>query len=309
MTDYDSPWKEILDAYFEAFLAFFFAQAHAEIDWSRGYESLDKEFQQIMREAELGRRWADKLVKVWRRSGAEVWVLIHVEIQSDAEADFAERMYVYNYRIFDTYRREVASFAVLGDDRPNWRPDRFQRSLWGCRVEFQFPIVKLLDYAADWPALEASANPFATVVMAHLKAKETSGQPQSRTSEKLRVVRGLYEHGFTAQNVKDLFRFIDWIMDLPKDLDMAFREEVRKIEEEKRMPFITSVERLAMEEGRRETLLEVIRDDLAEKFGNSALTLMPDIEQQDLETLRAIFKSIKTASTPEELRKTWARSK
>ena len=30
--DYDSPWKEILDRYFEPFMAFSFPQIHAEID-------------------------------------------------------------------------------------------------------------------------------------------------------------------------------------------------------------------------------------------------------------------------------------
>jgi hypothetical protein len=43
-TDYDSPWKEALDAYFEPFLALLFPEVHRPIDWSRGYESLDKEF-------------------------------------------------------------------------------------------------------------------------------------------------------------------------------------------------------------------------------------------------------------------------
>ena len=52
MTDYDSPWKEVLDCYFEAFMAFCFPQAHAEIDWSRGYEFLDKELQQVVRDKE-----------------------------------------------------------------------------------------------------------------------------------------------------------------------------------------------------------------------------------------------------------------
>jgi hypothetical protein len=40
MADYDDPWKEALSVCFEPFMAFFFPQAHAEIDWSRGYESL-----------------------------------------------------------------------------------------------------------------------------------------------------------------------------------------------------------------------------------------------------------------------------
>jgi chromosome partitioning protein len=93
------------------------------VDWSRGYEMLDKELQQIMREAEVGKRWADVLVKVWRRDGHEVWVLVHVEVQSQEEAEFPKRMYVYNYRIGDRYDRPVASFAVLGDDRPVMRGD------------------------------------------------------------------------------------------------------------------------------------------------------------------------------------------
>ncbi len=54
--DYDSSWKEVLDRYFEAFMAFFFAEAHAEIDWARGYEMLDKELQKIVRHAKVGRR-------------------------------------------------------------------------------------------------------------------------------------------------------------------------------------------------------------------------------------------------------------
>jgi len=88
MTDYDSPWKEILDGYFAEFMAFFFPAIYQDIDWSRGYESLDTELQQIVREAETGRRLADKLMKVWRRSGAEQVVMVHVEVQGDRKADF-----------------------------------------------------------------------------------------------------------------------------------------------------------------------------------------------------------------------------
>jgi hypothetical protein len=47
MADFDSPWKEALDVYFQAFLAFFFPLIHDDIDWSRAFESLDKELQQI----------------------------------------------------------------------------------------------------------------------------------------------------------------------------------------------------------------------------------------------------------------------
>ncbi len=64
--DFDSPWKEILEAYFPQAMRFFFPETAALIDWERPYEFLDKEFQQISREAEQGKRYADQLVKVWQ---------------------------------------------------------------------------------------------------------------------------------------------------------------------------------------------------------------------------------------------------
>jgi hypothetical protein len=108
--DYDSPWKEALDRYFEAFIGLLFPDAHAQIDWSRGYD-LDKELQQVVREAELGRRVVDKLFRVWRTSGDEEWVLIHIEVQAEQEREFERRMFVYHYRLFDRYNRGVVSLA------------------------------------------------------------------------------------------------------------------------------------------------------------------------------------------------------
>jgi hypothetical protein len=126
-TDYDRAWKEVLERFFEEFLAFFFPRAHAGIDWSRGYEFLDKELQQVVRDAESGRRLVDKLVKVWNRAGEEAWVLLHVEVQEEVEKAFARRMYVYNHRIFDRYDRRVASLAVLADDQAVWRPSGYSQ--------------------------------------------------------------------------------------------------------------------------------------------------------------------------------------
>jgi hypothetical protein len=180
-TDYDSPWKEALDRFFEACLAFFFPQAHADIDWSRRYETLVKELQQIVRQAKHGRRYVDKLVKVWLKSGEERWLLVHVEVQAWKEAGFPKRMYVYNYRIFDRYDQEVVSLAILADDDPAWRPSQFSYGRWGFRAGVEFPVVKLLDYAPHWQALEADPNPFATVVLAHLKPLKRGGrQPTGR---------------------------------------------------------------------------------------------------------------------------------
>jgi hypothetical protein len=152
-SNYDSPWKEALELYFESFMEFFFPHAYRDIDWARGYEFLDKELQQIMPDGEIGKRYVDKLVKLWRIGGEEAWVLVHIEVQSQVETVFPQRMYEYNYRLFDRYNRPVASLAVLGDERTDWRPDRYEYTLFGCVVSLQFPTVKLLDYETQWPML------------------------------------------------------------------------------------------------------------------------------------------------------------
>ena len=46
-SDYDSPWKDMVEKYFQQFMEFFFPQIAVNIDWKKGHEFLDKEFQKI----------------------------------------------------------------------------------------------------------------------------------------------------------------------------------------------------------------------------------------------------------------------
>jgi hypothetical protein len=98
-TDFDGAWKEAIEFYFEAFVMFFFPWIHGEIDWAKGHSFLDKEFQQIVRDAATGRRYVDKLVKVSLPDGHEAWILIHIEVQGAADRQFPKRMDTYNHRI------------------------------------------------------------------------------------------------------------------------------------------------------------------------------------------------------------------
>ncbi len=105
-TDVDSPWKEILELYFPEFVAFFFPTVHKAVDWKKGHEFMDKEFQQVVRDADLGRRMLDKLVKVRLKDGKDACIYIHTEIQGQYDSKFAQRMFVYHYRLYDRYRKE-----------------------------------------------------------------------------------------------------------------------------------------------------------------------------------------------------------
>ena len=261
-SDYDSPWKEAINRYFGDFMAFFFPDGHAEIDWTRGYTSLDRELQRIVPKAEIGRRTVDSLMRVYLRSGKEAWVMVHVEVQSQVDASFPERMYIYNYRLYDRYHNRVASLAVLGDDDPTWRPSEFSYTLLGCRETLAFPIVKLLDYPARGAALIASGNPFGVLTAAHLASQATQRNLGARYDAKLGLILSLYRHGYGRKAILELFRFLDWLLVLPEDLDNRLQEEVAQFEKEQGMPYISSFERIARRKGLEQGLQEGLQQGL-----------------------------------------------
>ncbi len=303
--DYDSPWKEILERYFKEFLEFFFPVAYEGIDWSKGYEFLDKELQQIVRDAELGRPLVDKLVKVYTTEGDEAWVVVHVEVQGQHETDFVKRMFVYYYRLFDRYNRDVVSLAVLADDRKTWRPKRFHKTRWGCEQRFTFPSVKLLDYAKQEDTLNTSRNPFAFVVLAYLKTRATRKHPDDRFQWKLRLFKLLYERGYNKQDILELTRFIDWIMILPEELASRFDKAIFQYEEEHRMQYITSFERHGIQKGVQQGQLqasrEAVEDILQVRFDpvpESIIEVLQAID--DVAELKQLHREAVTVSTLEE---------
>ncbi|WP_373528042.1 DUF4351 domain-containing protein [Nostoc sp.] len=264
----------------------------ALINWERPHEFLDKEFQQIVREAELGRRYADKLVKVWQIQGEEIWLLIHVEIQAKSEENFAQRIFSYNLRIFDKFAKPAISLAILCDADPTWRPNQYSYNYPDCGLHFRFGTVKLLDYQNRWTELEKSDNPFATVVMAHLKTQQTTKQLGERKTWKFSLIRRLYEQGLQERDIRNLYRFIDWVMILPKGLEAEFWQEFKQFEQERTMSYITTGERIGYERGKEEGKQEgeqalVIRQ-LQKRVGELPQQVREQIQSLSLEQLEAL---------------------
>ena len=83
--DEDSPWKLLLRKYFREAIEFFFPTIAHLIDWTKAIEFLDTEFQKITPDAEIGKRFADQLVKVQLKKGKELILLIHLKIQAVPE--------------------------------------------------------------------------------------------------------------------------------------------------------------------------------------------------------------------------------
>jgi hypothetical protein len=248
---FDSPWKDILDAYLPQFIEFFFPELYPLIDWSKGYDMLDKELQAIINNKKMGKRFVDKLVRVTLRDGNKKWLLIHIEVQAGRETHFEKRLFVYYYRLVDRYDLPIMTLVVLADDNPSWRPRSYQETVGNKEVlRFNFETVKLLDYKEQIERLEQSDNPFGLVVAAHLGALSTQNDPQARLIFKLSLAKKLFKRGFDKDQVVKLYKFIDWVLALPEELEIRYNESIQQLVEEKSiMTYVTSGERIAIKKG------------------------------------------------------------
>jgi hypothetical protein len=165
----------------------------------------------------------------------------------------------------------VASFAVLADDSPGWRPSQYRIDVLGCEHFLRFPTAKLLDFEPELAALKRQSNPFALVTAAHLSALRTRRNVGRRFAAKRELVRLLYEQGWERQRVIDLFTIIDWMLALPKELEHKVWQDIDEIERKAQMKYVTSVERLAVERGhstgKLEGKLETLTRQLTRRFG------------------------------------------
>ena len=269
--EYDIPWKEAIEGAFPEYMAFYFPAAHKAIDWARCHEFLDKELHQVVRDAASGKKFVDLLVRVTGHDAAERLLYIHVEVQTQRDEAFASRMFTYHHRLIDRWGQAVASFAVLADDSPGWRPSEYRIDVLGCTHVFNFPTAKLLDFEPDLAALKCQSNPFALVTAAHLSALRTRRDVGRRFAAKRELVRLLYEQGWERQRVIDLFAIIDWMLTLPKPLEQQVWQDIEDIERKTQMKYVTSVERLAVERGhttgKLEGKLETLTRQLTRRFG------------------------------------------
>lgn len=264
-TDYDPHWKRGITDFFRPFLELFFPHIAADVDWGRGWESLDKELLPENADDEVGRRDADLLFRVYRSNGEESWVLIHVEVQSQnlPPTVLEERVWVYTSRIRLRYQKRLCCLVVLADLSRDWKPERFLEELWGFEISLRFPTVKLLELEKKLktePTL--SRNPFARITRIHLAAKRSTPNSAKRRSYKreflLELLKAMRDGELDIQGmdqVKKLLSLLDGFLSLSAENDKLFKEELEHDEEIQQMkqetPYITTFERWAREEERQ----------------------------------------------------------
>ena len=267
--DHDSPRKSTLEVFFKPFMDFLYPQISSLIDWQKPIEFLDKELQKITRKAKNSRRYADKLVKIHFLNGSEKWILIHIEVQGAAETNFAERMFIYYYRIRDRYQTPVISLAVLTDTQANFRPSYYSDSIAGCSIRFDFSTVKLLDWQDKTNELLQHTNPFGLLIAAQLTAKLIK-DGKTRVDNLIGYYRLAAEKKLPREQIIQLVIFLEWIVALPEDLTPYYNQQLEHLEEDNKMTYISIIERQGIEQGVERGRAATLDKQLKLKFNEQA---------------------------------------
>jgi len=90
----------------------------------------------------------------------------------------------------------------------------------------------------------------------------------------------LYNKGWDKNDILNIYKFIDWIIVLPEELELQYQIAIEEVEEDNNMAYITTAERVGMKRGieigrqeRRQEGLQECRQEIAKKMMQEGLDI------------------------------------
>lgn len=226
--DFDTHWKEVITDLFEDFVAFFLPNLYPLIDFSVAPVFLEQELHKIAASNEKkGKTINDKLAKVYLKDGQEKWILIHIEVQAASNAQFPRRMFTYFYRILDRYQQDVTAIVVhIGEFVPK-SYGRFEYNFAGTKAVYEYNYY-ITASAKEEDLLQVS-NPFALIILAMQYTHKTKENGLKRFAFKRKLAELALEREYNRHQIAKLFKFVWYVLVLPKDLEYKLETEIIKI--------------------------------------------------------------------------------
>lgn len=222
----DKAWKNIIDGLFPQFVEFFMPEIYDYIDFSIEPKSLDNEFKTLFPESESDDRRVDKLFEVKLKNNETKWILLHIEIQSYEDKNFAKRMYHYYSRIFDKYDKEIEAVAIFTYKSDKHKYNEFKQELKTTSLVYKYKIYDIAKQNIQ--ELENSKNPFSFAIQTLIKVFDYKESDQNNFNFKLYLTKLLMHSGFNHDELNNLFVFINHVFEIKdKELRRVFYEEAK----------------------------------------------------------------------------------
>ncbi|MGF1635958.1 MAG: Rpn family recombination-promoting nuclease/putative transposase [Cyclobacteriaceae bacterium] len=285
MQKYDILWKAILEDIFEDFLRFFFPNADDIFDFSKGFEYLDKELEQLFPpdDEQFEPRYVDKLVKVFTKSGREEWILVHIEVQGYLDKEFSRRIYRYYSRIFDKYDRKITAFAIFTDYQAGFQPNKFEQEFLGTKLTFTYNTYKILDQPDD--ELLETDNPFAMVVLtAKIAIRARKITEKQLYDLKYNLARRLLVKKIAKGKVRVLMNFLKFYIRFENsETERKFDRDIELLTEKNTT---MGIEEFLLDRAKKEGILEERKKkdlELAEERKKKDLELAEERKKKEIE--------------------------
>jgi hypothetical protein len=136
-----------------------------------------------------------------------------------------------------------------------------------------------------------------------LAALQTRHNLEARLMQRLALCRRLYEEGFSQKDVVFIHGLIDRLMILPRPLMVRFKQELFTLEKDKNMPYVDTLTRMSLQEGRtagrQEGSLAQARESVIEALEIRFGEISPDLRERinALDNLRTLKAQLRRAIT------------
>jgi len=107
----------------------------------------------------------------------------------------------------------------------------------------------------------------------------------------------LCERGWAEQEIIDLYRFIDWVLTLPPELEEAFRQDITTYQRGKNMPYISTIERMGEARGK----VEMISFLFAQQVGTISIETIEELKKLPIEQLDQLALDLRGFTNTDDL--------
>lgn len=296
-------FKELLSTFFVEFLELFLPEVLQYLA-PESLEFLDKE---LFTDVTAGERQEADLVVKARFQEQDAFFLVHVENQSQAQAEFGRRMFNYFARLYEKYQLPVYPVVVFSYDAPQRQePNLHQVAFPDCVVlEFHYRVIQL--NRLNWRDFVRQPNPVASALMAKMQMA-----PEERPRVKLECLRLLATLRLDPARMQLISGFVDTYLRFNAEEEQMFQRELDRIEPEQQervMQIVTSwmeqgieqgLER-GLERGRQQEAVSLALRLLNRRLGAVNPKLQSQIQQLSVEQLENLAEAVLDFAEPGDL--------
>ncbi len=270
-TDHDRLFKEVIQVFFQEFMEAFFPEEYKHINFSTVHFLEQEVFTDILKGE---KRRIDILAEV-KVKGEETIILIHVEPQSYFQDEFAERMFIYNSRLYEKYRKPILPITVFSYNENKELPTQFTIDVPTFRViEFHYQQIHLINL--NWRKYIKQTNPIVAAFLSKMGYTK-----KERLQVKMEFLRMIARLELDPAKTELIYGFFETYLKLTDKEEKKMHEEIKKLPQEE-ADRVLELPNSYREEGVKEGIKEGVKKGIKEGVKKGKIKIVQNMIKKGL---------------------------